>query len=76
MKVFINDVNGNVDKVIAAMAKLKEPPIGIIPKYIHNEKRLDDLRAAIARYFEAGLKIPVEWIEEYNDLMESKKQTI
>ena len=46
-----------------------KPPIGIIPKHIHQEKRFVDLCGAICRYYEAGLQIPIEWIEEYNELV-------
>ena len=46
-----------------------KPPLGIMPRYIWNLKRIDDLNNAINRYYESGLKIPMEWIEEYNDLI-------
>ena len=45
-----------------------KPPLGIIPKNLHEEKRLDKLRRAIQRYFDAELKLPVEWVMEYNEL--------
>ena len=48
---------------------LKAPPIGLIPKHIHDSKRFNEVCGAISRYFNAGLKIPVEWIEEYNKLI-------
>lgn len=55
--------------------KSSKPPLGLMPKKIHdlrvNTKRLNEVRGAIARYYDAGLKINVEWIEEYNELIES-----
>ena len=51
-----------------------KPPLGLCPKDIweRNNKvgRLNEVRGAIARYYDAGLKIKVEWIEEYNELIE------
>lgn len=52
-----------------------KPPLGIIPKKINDElvklERLNELSNAIARYYEAGLKINPDWITEYNDLVDS-----
>ena len=52
-----------------------KPPLGLIPKKFHNERvkveRFNEVCGAIARYYDAGLKINVEWIEEYNELVES-----
>jgi hypothetical protein len=44
-------------------------PLGVIPKKIWKEQRLGDLRDAIDRYLEANQRIPIEWIEEYNELL-------
>jgi hypothetical protein len=44
------------------------PPIGVKPKYIHDEERFADLAAATARYVEAGLRVPKEWIDEMWEL--------
>lgn len=49
-------------------------PIGIIPKKHHERlvktERFNELLGAITRYFEANLKINIEWIEEYNELVD------
>ena len=54
-----------------------KPPLGLIPKRFHDvffervkEERLNKVREAIARYYNAGLKINIEWIEEYNELVD------
>lgn len=49
----------------APIAKL---PLGIMPKYIHDEQRREELKQAINRFLEADQPIPIEWIEEYNEL--------
>lgn len=49
--------------------KLEKPPIGLIPKRFAIEDRYKEVCGAISRYYEAGLQIPVEWIEEYNELV-------
>lgn len=50
-------------------------PIGLTPKKYHDKKvnseRFNDVREAISRYYDAGLKIDIEWIEEYNELIDS-----
>jgi len=46
------------------------PPIGLKPRFIVTEERLEEVKEAIERYIENGFKVPAEWIEEYNDLLE------
>lgn len=53
--------------------KSKRPPIGLKPRYIHDHERYIEICGAIQRYYDAGKKIPVEWIEEYNELVEKEK---
>jgi hypothetical protein len=43
-------------------------PLGIQPKSVWNRQRSIDLKMAVNRYFEADKPIPIEWIEEYNEL--------
>lgn len=45
-------------------------PIGLMPRKIHREHRFYDVCDAISRYYNANLQIPIEWIEEYNELLE------
>lgn len=47
---------------------VKRPPIGIMPKWVWDEERKRELVAAICRYSEAGLKIPVQWAIEFKEL--------
>ena len=46
----------------------EQPPLGLKPKYMHDEQRLDDITSAIMRYMSVNKEIPEEWIKEYNEL--------
>ena len=46
-----------------------KPPLGIKPKYKHDEQRMHNLGMAIARRIEFRGEIPEEWVEEYNVLV-------
>ena len=50
---------------------MNKPPIGLKPKKYHSLERLNEVRSAIVRYvmYDDKLPIPVEWIEEYNELI-------
>ena len=50
---------------------MRKPPLGIMPKHIWEDKRFSELIGAIKRYLDANMVVPVEWIDEYNEL--SKK---
>lgn len=45
-------------------------PVGLVPKHIWDAKRKMKIKEAIIRYVEANQPIPVEWVEEYNELLE------
>ncbi|MGE9751377.1 hypothetical protein ACQP3R_00265 [Bacillus inaquosorum] len=51
------------------MIKCTKPPLGVIPKWLHDERRAEELKAAIDRRLSANWHIPPEWIEEYNLLI-------
>lgn len=50
-----------------------KPPIGIKLRKLHEEDRMKDIADAAVRYENAGLKVPEEWIREYNDLLKRKE---
>ena len=56
------------------MSDVKIPPIGLLNREIYEDgvkrKRFNDVAAAIARYYNAGLNISVDWIQEYNELVD------
>jgi hypothetical protein len=51
------------------MTVYKAPPLGIMPRYVWDDLRLKALVAAMRRMQDNGYPIPVEWVEEYNELL-------
>ena len=49
--------------------KGEKPPIGIKPRYIHDEERKQEIMDAMVRYSNAFKPIPVEWLDELKDLI-------
>ena len=43
---------------------MNQPPAGIIPKYLHQEQRRDDLLEAINRYIADNRHVPEKWLQE------------
>ena len=56
--------------------KFKKNPIGIEPKWVWEETRLNNLDLAIARYYNENIEIPIEWVEERNGLIKSVRSPI
>jgi hypothetical protein len=57
----------------------ERPPLGLKPRFIHEEQRLDAVRDAITRYIAAGYDVPMEWTEEFCDLkarIEKRKKNV
>ena len=46
-----------------------KPPLGLVPKWVRQKERYEEVCQAIARYYNANREIPTEWIEEYNELV-------
>lgn len=44
-----------------------------MPKYIHRMKRIESVVEAMGRFIEAGKQIPIEWVEEYNQLIKESE---
>ena len=53
------------------MENIQKPPIGLIPRYIHDGKRIDEILNAIERYTDANMPIPKSWIEELRDILKA-----
>jgi len=45
-----------------------KPPLGLKPKWVHDDQRKIEILQAIERYNIAGIAIPKEWQEELNNL--------
>lgn len=58
------------------MERLVKSPLGIIPKNIWKKQRLRELRDAVERYLEANQIVPIEWIEEYNQLLDDIRNEV
>lgn len=54
--------------------QMKKPPIGLLPKKIFDNFRLVDIHDAVNRYFFDKKEIPIEWIEEYNELVKKVRK--
>ncbi|MEC2240169.1 hypothetical protein CJ467_16350 [Bacillus velezensis] len=64
-------VKGLTHCTFRPLKKCTVQPLGVMPNWLHNERRAEDLKAAINRYIDANCEIPAEWIEEYNLLISS-----
>lgn len=60
-----SEPSAQVDAIVSG-----KPQLGLIPKRIRQQQRFLEVCEAIKRYWDAGEKIPLEWIEEYNELIE------
>lgn len=49
---------------------MSKPPIGITPRWLLDEERAREIEQAIMRYNEVDYPIPVEWIQELNEVYE------
>ncbi len=54
-------------------ARNVKPPLGLMPKLFWDNERIADITNAVNRYMQEQQEIPIEWIEEYNNLV--KKQS-
>lgn len=72
-KCTANGLEGVV-KVGSRYTVNQRPPIGLYPRFLHDEKRLDDVTQAILRYIDAHKVVPTEWWEEYNELAEREQK--
>lgn len=48
---------------------MKKPPLGLKPKWVHDEERKLEILDAIERYSEAEKSIPKEWVIELRELI-------
>ena len=51
-----------------------KPPLGITPREILDTERLIEITGGIQRYIEAGVTIPISWMEELNEITARMKQ--
>ena len=59
----------NKDCPAIKVAQNEKPKLGLVPKRIHNQQRAEDIQFSIMANFENEKPIPIEWVEEYNELV-------
>jgi len=47
----------------------RKPPIGLMPRFIWKQERIYDIVMAIDRYTTSRTPVPLEWVEEYNEMI-------
>jgi len=75
-----SDVLDSIVKMLFAQPlQPLQPPIGLMPKKFHERRskmeRLIEVCGAISRYYNAGKKINIEWVNEYNELVEDLQKS-
>ena len=65
-------INLNHNTFFDNIIKNNKPPIGLKPRFIIDEERAKEVKSAIIRYLEAQIFLPIEWVEEYNELIKKK----
>lgn len=50
------------------------PPLGVRPKFAWQIDRLEEIEEAIDRFMAAGYPIPLEWMDERNELVKILKE--
>ena len=52
----------------------KKPPLGLMPRTLWLDMREQEVKLAIQRYLDEGFEIPVQWVEEYNELSHPREK--
>lgn len=47
-----------------------KPPLGIMPREMWMQDRLNTITNAIDRYVDCDMQIPLDWVVEYNNLVD------
>ena len=56
------------------MKRSKTPPLGVRPRFLLDEERINELKEAIGRFLESNWPIPDEITAEYNLLTEKLEE--
>lgn len=46
-----------------------KPPLGLKPRKIHDQDRMNEIISAVERYSKASMPIPKEWTDELRDIV-------
>ena len=63
-----------LDGVNANEPQFKKPPLGVEPEYIWRHRRIIELIKAVARYEEARIAYPDEWMTEIGELIKRERE--
>ena len=55
---------------------MEMPPVGVKPRWLMDELRFDELVQAFGRRFKRCYPLPIEWVEEYNEICERLKSEV
>ena len=64
----MKDTDFTYDGKVCGRRICVKPPIGLEPRMYIVEKRIVNIIEAMDRYIQADKEIPMEWIQEYNEL--------
>lgn len=53
-----------------------EPPQGLRPRFMVAQERMTEIMEAITRYTKRQWLIPIDWVNEYNELAENMKKAL
>ena len=56
-------------KVDEFKGSAEKPPIVILSQQVHDEARKHDLAEIMIRYLESNKEIPLDWVDEYNEII-------
>jgi hypothetical protein len=51
---------------------MQKPPLGLRPKWVYLEERIEEISAAIKHYQDAGLPVPNEWRRELVEVQQQQ----
>lgn len=57
-------------------APADKPPVGLRPRWLVEEQRIEEITAAMLRYLKAGVPVPNDWILELAEKLEARKATV
>jgi len=50
-----------------------KPPLGLVPRWMHDSQRVGEILEALMRYNEAGKPFPQEWLDELNEKIKKEE---
>lgn len=85
MDSYLDQLDGLIQKYSSVKKELSssteasetpQPPLGIMPRKIWEEKRIKKLMLAILRYLDADKELRDEWVSELNELLNKRAENL